>query len=185
MELRKKVGIVFQNPENQIIFNNVHDDILFALDNLNLDNKEERIKVALKEVGMSEYEERQAYDLSMGQKQRVTIAGVLSIKPEVIIMDEPTAMLDPEGKNDIKEIVKKLKNDEYTIVYITNVIDEILISDKIIVIERGKIIKGFETKNIFDNIDFLKEKGITIPKAIETKKKLEEKGIKIDIEDLI
>lgn len=185
MELRKKCGIVFQNPENQIIFNNVHDDIVFALDNLNLDNKEKRIKQALKEVGMEEYEESSAYDLSLGQKQRITIAGVLSVKPEIIIMDEPTAMLDPEGKNDIKNIVKKLKDDGYTIVYITNIIDEILISDRVIMIENGNIIKQFETKDIFDNIEFLKEKGITIPKVIELKKKLEQKGIDIDIEELI
>lgn len=134
---------------------------------------------------MEQFETKSAYDLSLGQKQRITIAGVLSIKPEIIVMDEPTAMLDPEGKNDIKKIVKNLKDDGYTIIYVTNVIDEILISDRSIVIEKGKIIKEFKVENIFDNIEFLKEKGITIPKAIETKKKLEEKGIDIDIKDLI
>ena len=185
IELRKKVGIVFQNPENQIIFNNVHDDILFALDNLKLDKKEERIKNALKEVGMEEFENSPAYDLSLGQKQRITIAGILSVKPEIIVMDEPTAMLDPEGKNDIKKIVKKLKEDGYTVIYITNIIDEILISDRIIVLEKGKIIKEFEAKKIFDNINLLKEKGITIPKIIELKKDLEKNGINIEIDDLI
>lgn len=185
IELRKLIGIVFQNPENQIVFNNVHDDIIFALDNLGLDKKEERITNALKNVDMEDYIQKEAYDLSLGQKQRVTIAGILSIRPKFIVMDEPTAMLDPEGKNDIKKIVKKLKETGFTIIYITNIIDEILISDKIIVLEKGRILKEFETKDILENIELLKEKGITIPKAIETKKKLESKGINIELSELI
>ena len=100
-------------------------------------------------------------------------------------MDEPTAMLDPEGKEDIKKIVKELKSLGYTIIYITNIIDEIFISDRIMVLENGNIAKEFETKEILDNIDFLKEKGIKIPKAIETMQKLKEKGIEIKFEELI
>lgn len=134
---------------------------------------------------MEEYIDKEAYELSLGQKQRVTIAGVLSIKPKYIIMDEPTAMLDPEGKNDIKEIVKGLKQLGYTIIYITNIIDEILISDKIIILEKGKIIKQIETKDIMENIEFLKSIGITIPKAIEMAKKLKSKGIDIDFREII
>lgn len=134
---------------------------------------------------MAEFIDKEAYELSLGQKQRITIAGVLSIKPKYIIMDEPTAMLDPEGKEEIKEIVKKLKKDGYTIIYITNVIDEIFISDRVVVLEKGKIAKIFETKDILENIEFLKEKEIKIPKAIETMQKLKEKGIEINFEDLI
>ena len=105
--LRRTIGIVFQNPDTQIIFNNVHDDIIFALDNLELDNKEERIEKALKEVGMEKYINCEAFDLSLGQKQRITIAGVLSIGTKIIVLDEPTAMLDPQGKEDIRKIVKQ------------------------------------------------------------------------------
>lgn len=119
-----------------------------------------------------------------GQKQRVTIAGVLSIKPKYIVMDEPTAMLDPEGKEDIQNIVKKLKQEGYTIIYITNIIDEIFIADRVIVLEKGKFAKEFETKDILENIEFLKEKGIRIPKSVEILQKLQKNGIKIDLQDL-
>ena len=134
---------------------------------------------------MENFINKEAYELSLGQKQRVTIAGVLSVRPKYIVMDEPTAMLYPEGKEDIKKIVKELKSLGYTIIYITNIIDEIFISDRIIVLENGNIAKEFETKEILDNIDFLKEKGIKIPKAIETMQKLKEKGIEIKFEELI
>ncbi len=134
---------------------------------------------------MEEYINKSAYELSLGQKQRVTIAGVLSIKPKYIIMDEPTAMLDPEGKESIKAIVKKLKELGFTIIYITNIIDEIFISDRIIILEKGKIIKEIENKDIAENIDFFKNIGISIPKALETAKKLKEKGIEIDFREFI
>ena len=123
---------------------------------------------------MEEYISKEAYELSMGQKQRVTIAGVLSIKPKYIIMDEPTAMLDPEGKEDVKKIVRSLKEQGYTIIYITRVI---FIGD-------GQISRRFETKEILENMDYLREKGIIIPKTIELVEKLKEKGIEIGIEDL-
>lgn len=180
VELRKKIGIVFQNPENQIIFNNVHDDIIFALNNLEIEDKEQRIGESLKEVGMEEYIDKEAYELSLGQKQRITIAGILSIKPKYIIMDEPTAMLDPEGKNDIREIVKKLKNLGFTIIYITNIIEEIFIADRIIILKKGKVVKEIENKELMENIDFLEEIGLTIPKEIELRRKLKTMGIQID-----
>ena len=134
---------------------------------------------------MEEYINKQAYDLSLGQKQRITIAGVLSLEPKFIVLDEPTAMLDPQGKEDIRNIIIKLKEKGFTIIYITNITSEIFISDRVIMLEKGKIIKEFETKNILDNIEILKEKGILIPKAIDTMKKLKEKGINIAISDLI
>ena len=109
---------------------------------------------------MEEYINEEAYELSMGQKQRITIAGVLSIKPKYIIMDEPTAMLDPEGKEEIKIIIKKLKEQGYTIIYITNVTEEIYLFDRVIFLEKGRILKEFETKDFEENKEFLKEKGI-------------------------
>lgn len=134
---------------------------------------------------MLEYINNEAYELSLGQKQRITIAGILSIKPKYIVMDEPTAMLDPEGKEEIQKIIKKLKKEGYTIIYITNIIDEIFISDRVVVLEKGKLIKEFKTQDILENTDFLKEKGIRIPKEIEIFQKLKAKGIKINIEDII
>lgn len=134
---------------------------------------------------MEEYIDEEAYELSLGQKQRITIAGVISISPKYIIMDEPTAMLDPEGKEDIKKIVKELKKQGFTIIYITNIIDEIFISDRVIMLEKGSIIKEFKTKDILENIEFLKEHGITIPKAIEIMRNLKAKGIEVSLEELI
>ncbi|MCI9366345.1 MAG: ATP-binding cassette domain-containing protein [Clostridia bacterium] len=134
---------------------------------------------------MEEYIDEEAYELSLGQKQRITIAGVISISPKYIIMDEPTAMLDPEGKEDIRKIVKELKKQGFTIIYITNIIDEIFISDRVIMLEKGSIIKEFKTKDILENIEFLKEHGITIPKAIEIMRNLKAKGIEVSLEELI
>lgn len=134
---------------------------------------------------MENYIDKEAYELSLGQKQRITIAGVLSVKPKYIVMDEPTAMLDPEGKEEIKKIVNELKNLGYTIIYITNIIDEIFISDRVIVLENGKIAKEFRREKLLENIDFLKEKGIQIPKTVEIMQRLKEKGIEINLEELM
>ena len=134
---------------------------------------------------MQEYLNKEAYDLSMGQKQRITIAGILSIKPKYIVMDEPTAMLDPEGKQEIKKIVEDLKKQGYTIVYITNVIGEIFFSDRVLLLENGKIEKQFHTKDILNNTDFLRKKGMIIPKTIELVEKLKKEGNEIDFKDLV
>ena len=159
--------------------------MVFALDDLGIEDKEERIKEALKQVQMEEYLENDTYELSLGQKQRVTIAGVLSIKPKYIVMDEPTAMLDPEGKEEIRKIVKELKELGYTIIYITNIIDEIFISDRVVILEKGSIIKEFKTKDILENIEFLKDHNITIPKIVELMEELKKNNIDIDINDFI
>lgn len=134
---------------------------------------------------MKKYLNKEAYDLSLGQKQRITIAGVLSVEPKVIVMDEPTAMLDPEGKEDVRKIVKKLKDKGFTIIYITNIIDEIFLSDKVIVLKNGWIAKEFKISDILENVEFLKQKGIAIPKAIEMKEKLDNMGIDVKLSDLI
>ena len=181
LDIRKKVGIVFQNPENQILFNNVFDDIAFTMKNLNLENYEDKIKNALRKLDMEEYLYSEAYELSFGQKQRVTIAGVVAAEPKYLILDEPTTMIDPMGKEEIYKLIKKLKEENYTIIYITNLIDEILMSDKVIVIEDGKIINAFAKKDILDNIDFLKEHGIKIPELVDLAFKLKNKGVDLDI----
>ena len=130
---------------------------------------------------MKRFLNSEAYNLSLGQKQRVTIAGVVATNPKYIVFDEPTTMIDPLGKEEIYKLIRKLKEQNYTIVYITNFIDEILMSDKIIVIEDGSIIKIFAKNDILNNIDFLKEHGIKIPELVDLVYKLKNKGIELDI----
>lgn len=132
---------------------------------------------------MEEYVNSPAYDLSLGQKQRVTIAGVLSIGPKYIVMDEPTAMLDPEGKEDVRRTLKKLKEKGFGVIYVTNIISEIFLADRTILLEKGQIIKELKKEEIIKNIDFLKSKGITVPKILEKSEKLRQIGI--EIEDII
>ena len=134
---------------------------------------------------MEKFLNEEAFELSLGQKQRITIAGVLALKPKYIVMDETKAMLDPEGKEEIKKIVKKLKEKGYTIIYITNIIDEIFMSDRVVVLENGKIEKEFKPKDILENVEFLKSKGIALPKEITILEKLKNKGIDINLDDLI
>ena len=179
INLRKKVGMVFQNPENQIIFNNVYDDLAFAIKNLKLDNEKLRIEDALSKVKMKEHIDSDAYDLSLGQKQRIAIAGILAINPDYIIFDEPTTMLDPEGKQDIYDIISELKNKK-TIIYITNVIDEILMADRIVVLENGEVINVFNKNDILENVLFLKQHNFKLPQIIEALTRLQENGININ-----
>lgn len=181
LEIRKKVGIVFQNPENQILFNNVYDDIAFTMKNLEIEISKERIEEALNITGMKNYIDKDAYELSLGQKQRITISGVIATNSKYIVLDEPTAMLDSQGKEDIYNMINELKRQGYTIIYITNVIDEVLMSDKILIIEDGKIIKEFLKVKIIEEMEFLKEHGIKISEIIELVSRLYKKGVKLDI----
>ena len=183
LEVRKKIGVVFQNPENQILFNNVFDDIAFTMKNLGIENYKDKIENSLKKLNMQQFLNSESYDLSMGQKQRVTIAGVVATNPKYIVLDEPTTMIDSEGKEDVYNMVKELNKQGYTIIYITNFIDEILMSDKIVVIEDGKIINIFEKKDILNQIGFLKEHEIKIPYIVELVYELKNKGIDIEIEN--
>ena len=183
LEIRKKIGVVFQNPENQILFNNVYDDIAFTMKNLEIENYQEKIEKSLKRLNMQEFLNSESYNLSMGQKQRVTIAGVVSCNPKYIVLDEPTTMIDSEGKEDVYNMVKELNKQGYTIIYITNFIDEILMSDKIAVIEDGKIINIFAKIDILDQIDFLKKHEIKIPYIVELVYELKNKGIDIEIKN--
>lgn len=185
IELRKNVGIVFQNPENQIIFNRVYDDIEFGIKNLSVNTKniEETIKQALKKVNMEEHIKKDPFELSLGQKQRIAIASVLALDTKIIVLDEPTTMLDPEGKKAIYEIVKSLKKQGYTIIYITNAIDEILLADRVIVIKNGQVQKEFNKKDILQNIDVLKSLDIELPMIIQIVERLKEKNINLDLQE--
>ena len=183
LDIRKKVGIVFQNPENQILFNNVFDDIAFTMKNLKIENYKEKIENSLKKLNMQKFLNSEIYNLSLGQKQRVTIAGAVAQEPKYIVLDEPTTMIDPEGKEAVYAMIKELKKQNYTIIYITNFIDEILMSDRVIVIENGQIINDFAKKEILDNIEFLKEHRIKIPYGVELVYELKKNGVNIEIED--
>ena len=155
INLRRKIGIVFQNPENQIIFNNLKDELSFPLKNLNLENKEIRIKQALDKVKLNIEENAEIDELSLGQKQRITIAGVLAINPEYIVFDEPTTMIDSEGKEAVYNIISELKNNGYTIIYATNNTEEILLADKIIILDNGKIAEEISRNELIEKTEIL------------------------------
>lgn len=183
IDLRKKVGIVFQNPDNQILFPRVYEDIEFALKNLNIENREERIEEALKNVNMFEFENSDTYELSLGQKQRVNIASMLAIKPKYIVLDEPTTMIDSIEKENIYKCLRKLKKDGSTIIFVTNNIDEILLSDKVAILEDKKIKHMFNKCEILDKVNLLEESDIKVPDIIRVILKLKEKGININLKE--
>ena len=179
LELRKTLGMVFQNPENQIVFEKVRDDIAFGLRNLNYadDEIETRIDEIARIMAIEDFTD--SFELSMGQKQRVAIASVLAMNPRCIVFDEPTAMLDPRGKKDIQNIVADLHKSGLTVVYVTNVIDEVLPADRIVVIEDGSIRNEFKKHEFFDNIELMKSFGLEIPMTMDLLYMLKQRGIDI------
>ena len=184
INLRKKIGIVFQNPENQILFNNLDDEISFALNNLNLDNKELRINEALKKVKIEKEKIGDLDELSLGQKQRIAIAGVLAINPKYIVLDEPTTMIDSEGKDAVYSIIKELKEAGYKIIYITNNTEEILLANKIIILNEGQIVDTIKRSEIVEKTEILKKYNLKVPTAITILEKLKKNNINIDVENL-
>jgi energy-coupling factor transport system ATP-binding protein len=184
--LRKSIGIIFQNPENQIVFNTVYDDIAFGLKNIGtFENEKDRIREALIQVGMDKYIKADTNELSLGQKQRVAIAGVLAMNPKIILFDEPTTMLDTEGKAAIHEILKNLHLQGYTIVYITNSIDEILMAEKVLIMQNGEFVHSFKIEEILQNAEKLNEYNIELPLLVRVWLKLKEKNVNIDLSDLL
>jgi energy-coupling factor transport system ATP-binding protein len=179
LELRKTLGMVFQNPENQIVFEKVRDDIAFGLRNLNFTDTEieERIDEIAGIMAIEDFTD--SFELSMGQKQRVAIASVLAMSPQCIVFDEPTAMLDPKSKKEIQNIVVDLHRKGLTVVYVTNVIDEVLVADRIVVIENGSIRDEFQKHELFDNIEKMKSFGLEIPMTMDLLHMLKQRGIDI------
>lgn len=182
-DIRKEMGIVFQNPDAQILFPKVFNDIEFALKNLKIENRKERIKVALKKVNLIEKEQESTYNLSLGQKQRVNIASVLAINPKYILLDEPTTMIDSKEKDTIYQIMKDLKKDNKTIIFVTNNINEILLSDRIMILENKEIKHTIEKNKLLENIQILQKCDIKIPDIIQVILRLKEKGQKINLEE--
>lgn len=180
LELRKTAGIVFQNPENQIVFEKVHDDIAFALKNLGL--PEDEIGRRITEVAASMKIERftDSFELSMGQKQRAAIAGVLAMRCECIIFDEPTAMLDPKGKKDIHNIIVDLHKKGFTIVYVTNVIDEVLSADRILILDAGRIRHEFKREDLLENVEKLKYFSLEMPLIMDIIMRLKGRNVRVN-----
>ncbi|KJY56308.1 energy-coupling factor transporter ATPase [Lactobacillus melliventris] len=181
-EVRNKVGIVFQNPDNQFVGATVADDVAFGLENRGVSHSE-MVKVvpeAIKAVGMSEYINAEPANLSGGQKQRVAIAGILAIKPKIIVLDEATSMLDPEGRDQILSIVQAMKNKyDLTVISITHDIDEANMADQVLVMNDGKLITKGSTKDVFSQVDLLKKLGLDVPFYEQVKAKLLADSVKI------
>ena len=169
-DIRRKVGMVFQNPDNQLVATVVEEDVAFGPENLGIERKEirRRIDEALSTVRMSEYARHAPHKLSGGQKQRVAIAGVIAMKPEVIIFDESTAMLDPLGRRDVVEIMERLnREDGITVINITHYMEEAARADRIVVMNDGKIIMDGEPREIFSRTDELHGIGLEAPGGVE------------------
>lgn len=182
-ELRKRVGVVFQNPDNGIIASIVEDDVAFGPENLGVPREEikERIDFALKAVGMEEYRKSSPARLSGGQKQRVAIAGVLALKPEILVLDESTAMLDPKGRKEILSVVKKLNEEQgVTVIAITHYMEEAAQARDVIVLSDGEIVMRGSPEEIFLKGAELKKYGLELPYPAYVAEKLKEKGVPID-----
>lgn len=185
--IRSTAGMVFQNPDNQLVATIVEEDVAFGPENQGVEPSEIRKRVdrVLEIVEMTKYKEHAPHLLSGGQKQRIAIAGVLAMNPECIILDEPTAMLDPSGRIEVMETIKRLnKNEGKTIVHITHYMDEAVDADRILVMEEGKIVLEGTPKQVFSQVEKMKQYGLDIPQVTELSYKLKNKGINIPIDIL-
>ena len=169
-DIRRKVGMVFQNPDNQIVSSIVEEDVAFGVENLGVEPKEirERVDNALKTVGMFDHRLKSPNKLSGGQKQRVAVAGIIAMKPMCIVLDEPTAMLDPSGRREVMNTVKKLNKEEgITIVLITHYMDEAVQADRVVVMDDGQIKLDDTPRNVFAKVDEIKALGLDVPQSTE------------------
>ena len=178
---RNKIGIVFQNPENQIIFNNIYDEFAFGFKNKPQNEILKIIENSLKMVDMSEYIDCDLYNLSLGQKQRIVIAEALAIHPKYIILDEPTSMIDSFGKEKIHKIIKKLKNEGYTILCITNNADEILLADRTLILKNGKIEIEIKKEDLVRKSYLLEENEIVLPTILKILTEFNRNGIELNV----
>ena len=186
-EVRKRVGVVFQNPDNQLVASIVEDDIAFGPENLGVEREEigKRIDFALSAVGMQKFRKASPTRLSGGQKQRIAIAGVLALKPKVLVLDESTAMLDPQGRNEVLEVAKKLnKEQKTTIINITHYMDEVVGADRVVVLNKGEIVLSGTPQEIFANKEQLIALGLELPVATIIAEQLKENKIDLNGEVL-
>lgn len=182
VDIRRNVGMVFQNPDNQIVATIVEDDVAFGPENLGVEPSEIRkaVDAALKAVGMYEFRKREPHRLSGGQKQRVAIAGVIAMNTKCIVMDEPTAMLDPQGRKEVIDTVMKL-NKEFgiTVILITHFMDEAVKADRVVVMDDGCIALDGTPKQVFRNVEKIKALGLDVPQATELVYRLRKRGMKL------
>lgn len=184
-DIRQHVGMVFQNPDNQIVAAVVEEDVAFGPENLGVEPSEIRRRVdeALASVNMTDYALHSPGLLSGGQKQRIAIAGVLAMKPDCIVLDEPTAMLDPVGRKEVLETVHRLNKEEgITIVYITHFMEEAVTSDRVVVMKNGKLLHDGTPREIFSQVPMLKELGLDVPVPAEVAAKLRLDGVSLSNE---
>ena len=187
LAIRRTVGMVFQNPDNQIVANVVEEDVAFAPENLGVPPEEIRRRVddALKAVGMYEFREHAPHLLSGGQKQRIAIAGVIAMQPRCIVLDEPTAMLDPIGRADVLRTIKELNRQRgVTVVLITHHMDEAAQADRLVVMTKGRVIADGTPKEIFQDVEGLKAVGLTVPETTQLLWELRQEGLDVPLDAL-
>lgn len=182
LKIRKNIGMVFQNPDNQLVATIVEEDVAFGPENLGLEPAEIRNRVdsALELVGMSEYKRHSPHQLSGGQKQRVAIAGIIAMMPECIVFDESTAMLDPSGRREVMDTILKLNREKnITIIHITHYMNEALLADRVIVMNEGSILCDGTPYDVFSNVNLIKSAGLDVPQQFDLIQQLNESGHKI------
>ncbi len=187
LDIRRTVGMVFQNPDNQIVANVVEEDVAFAPENLGVPPEDIRRRVdeALKAVGMYEFREHAPHLLSGGQKQRIAIAGVIAMEPECIVLDEPTAMLDPIGRADVMRTIKRLNREKgVTIVIITHHMDEAAQADRLVVMAKGRVVADGAPRQVFQDVEGLKAVGLTVPDTTELLWQLRQAGLNVPLDAL-
>lgn len=186
-KIRQTVGMVFQNPDNQIVSTTVEEDVAFGPENLGVppDEIRKRVDLALEWVGMSEHKRHAPHLLSGGQKQRVAIAGVLAMRPECIVLDEPTAMLDPSGRREVLDTVKRLnKEDGITVVLITHFMNEAALCDRVIVMDAGRIVMDDAPRNVFSQVEAIRRLHLDVPQVTQLAHELARSGVEIPLDVL-
>ena len=186
-DIRRNAGMVFQNPDNQLVATIVEDEVAFGPENLGIEPAEirKRVDKALEDVGMTDYKKNAPHLLSGGQKQRVAIAGILAMSPKYIILDEPTAMLDPSGRREVIDTLVKLNKEENkTIILITHYMEEAAISDRVVVMEDGNIVLSGKPREVFSQVEEIKKLGLDVPQVTELAYELKKEGIEISTEVL-
>ena len=187
MAVRRSVGMVFQNPDNQIVANVVEEDVAFGPENLGVASPEIRNRVdkALKQVGMYEYREHAPHLLSGGQKQRIAIAGVIAMEPKCIVLDEPTAMLDPKGRREVIETIRKLNQDKkITVILITHHMDEAAKAQRVVVLHKGKVAADGTPGEVFSQVELLHTIGLAAPDTVELCWELNQNGFRLPLDKL-
>ena len=187
LAIRQQVGMVFQNPDNQIVSNVVEEDVAFAPENLGVPSEQIRTRVdnALKAVGMYEYRKHAPHLLSGGQKQRIAIAGVIAMQPKCIVLDEPTAMLDPRGRQEVLQTILHLNREsKITVVLITHHMDEAALADRVVAMAHGKIVADGTPQQVFSQVELLEKVGLSVPETTQLLYRLRQAGIDVPLDAL-